>query len=152
MQIGVLPSVFAEKVYKQKEAAQVTLPCPKDEDEDNGDELCKLENFRAAVEAYQHKILKGLFALTDEEVQERIELFYATFVPPPDAIESQKAMFEQKFDAFKKNLELLQEKTEGERLLTSSAEGDGDDENGYARSLLPSNPLLQMALQGGTHD
>ena len=150
MQIsGLLPSVFAEKIAQQKAAAAVYIPKPCDEDEEDND--CIFENFRAAVQEYKEKLLLGLFALTDEEIQERLALFKAKFAPDPNdpnTTGEMIAMFEEMYYQLKEMLGLLQEKTESQRLITSSAENN-DEDNDTRKILpyLPSNPLLQMALQ-----
>jgi hypothetical protein len=147
---GHLPSVFTEKIAQQKEReAAFLLPIECEEDEDEKE--CIFRNFTAAVDEHKDKVLRGLFALTEEEIRERLADFEARFRPQEPA--SPEAM--EKFFAAKRDylnaLYALQAEQRPERLLTSSAENDDEDDkkDQYTRQLLPANPLLQHTLQGG---
>ncbi|MCL2198915.1 MAG: hypothetical protein FWB80_10260 [Defluviitaleaceae bacterium] len=145
---GFAPSIFSNKVAEMKEREKVVFVVNDNDDKDDDDYDCMASNLRTAVEAYQDKILRGLMSLSDEEVQERIAEFIAMFMPQEPYTVDQMDAFKEALAAFEQNLLNLQEETNkgNERLLTSSAEND--DEGDYARSLLPSNPLLQNALRG----
>jgi len=147
MILGGLPPIFADKVAQKKEAEKAIFYTyvPEKEGEDEN-EQCKFENFRAAVEAHKDKVLRGLFALTDEEIAERRAEFYATFKPEEPYTDAEMAAFLEAYHDFTRMLEALQAEQRPERLITSSAESDNDEDD-YKRSLLPSNPLLQQALK-----
>lgn len=150
---GFAPTIFAQKVEDMKERNKVVFMVEEDDDEEKEGFDCIAENLRAAVEAYQDKILQGLFALTDEEVEQRIADFKVAFEPQASNVgteptQDQIAAFEEALESFTINLKNLQlESNKGnESLLTSSGSDNDDDE--YARFLLPSNPLLQQSLKG----
>jgi len=139
----MLPPVFADKIEQQKVASKpfVLPPC-----EDEEDESCLSNKFRASVDEYMDKILLGLFALTDEEIAERRAEFEARFKPQEPYCDTEMAAFAEAYRDFTRMLYTLQAEQRPESLITSSAENDDDCEDEYARSLLPSNPLLQAAL------
>jgi hypothetical protein len=80
---GHLPSVFTEKIAQQKEREKAFFLPPECEDDD--DKPCIFENFRASVEEHKDKVLRGLFALTEEEIRERIAEFIEKFKPQEPA-------------------------------------------------------------------
>lgn len=143
---GLLPPIFAGKIEQQKAASLPFVP-PSCEDED--DASCLSNKFRASVEEYTDKILRGLFALTDEEIAERRAEFEARFKPQEPYCDKEMAAFAEAYRDFTRMLYTLQAEQRPESLLTSSAENDESDdyEDEYTRLLLPSNPLLQAALQ-----
>ncbi|MCL1845116.1 MAG: hypothetical protein FWF77_04350 [Defluviitaleaceae bacterium] len=138
MQISnLLPPAFAGRINEMKENERAFfVPCDEDADED---ELCMVEKLRAAVEEYRDKVLRGLNALSEEEIQERIADFRLRFEP---ITEEQIAEFERLVAEFESALRDM-EKNGRVRLLVSSSE---TDEGEYARSLMPSNLPLQRAL------
>jgi hypothetical protein len=148
MIIGGLPSIFAEKIAQQKER-EMAFIVPVECEEDDDDKDCIFRNFADAVEEHKDKVLRGLFALTEEEIRERIAEFYEKFKPQEPASHEAMEKFFQAKREFTNMLYNLQANQRPERLLTSSAENNDDDKDDYARSLLLSNPLLRQSLQGG---
>ncbi|MCL1877847.1 MAG: hypothetical protein FWF80_03240, partial [Defluviitaleaceae bacterium] len=110
------------------------IPCDEEDDE-----LCMAERLRAAVEEYQDKILRGLNALSEGEIQQSVAEFKSKFAPQEPATVAQIANFNQSVAEFEAALWEMN-RTNRIMLLVSSAEGE------YERSLLPSNPLLQQSL------
>ena len=147
---GFLPPMLAGRVAQQKEddknfhRAAMGAFCPDEEDDD--DSLARA--LAAAVEEYKDKVLRGLNALTDEDIQDKLDDFVAFFAPEEPATEQELADFALKFAEFARMLEEFRaNQGNKESLITVSGNQQDEEYLGYMRSQLPSNPLLQQQLQ-----
>lgn len=152
MQLGsLLPPILAGKVGQKKADEAVSALSAKKEfcpiTDSYIEKPCIFEALRLAVDEYKDKILRGLNALTDEEIAEKRAEFYAKFHPGEDASPEELAAFAEAYRDFALMLKKLQ-KMQGntEMLLTSAAEDNAEDK--FARVPLPSNPVLQQQLNG----
>jgi len=147
---GFLPPNLAGMVATQQEKNnnfQRKVFMREDEDYDD----CLARRLVAAIEEYKEKVLRGLNALTDNDIKEKLEEFEAAFAPEEPATQEEILAFALKFSEFALQLEELRaNQGNTESLLTSSASNQEDYANqiGYMRSQLPANPQLQQQLAG----
>ena len=115
---------------------------PSDEEDGKYESL-----LRQAIETWQEKMFRGLGALTEEEIQERLELFKARFHPGEDAPEEKLNMFYKTLMEYEQLLRC----TENNDMLITTASDEDKDTGGSAatdflRSRLPSNQELRDQL------
>ena len=117
----------AEEAYEDKEASLAQL-------------------LAEAVEEHIEKITRGLNALTDEEIEEKIAEFKAKFYPENGTPE-QLAAFEEKLARFTKMLQTIQDRQSTESLLVSAAEAAGEEMDGFAQIIRSRINAAQNAPQ-----
>lgn len=117
----------AEEAYEDKEASLA-------------------QRLAEAVEEHIEKITRGLNALTDEDIAEKIAEFKAKFYPENGTPE-QLAAFEEKLARFIKMLETIQDRQSTESLIVSAAEAAEDEMDGFAQIIRSRINMVQDAAQ-----
>ena len=108
----------------------------------NKDEYCMIEALAKAVEEYKDKTLRGLNAMCEDEIQERLAEFRARFKPENGTPEEMEK-FEQKFSEYERMLRELADKQPTEMLINFG--GNTVEE---VTPPFSTNPLLQQQLLG----
>jgi len=104
--------------------------------------------FADAISEFKTRFLRGN-ALTEEEIQERLDAFKEKFAPEEPASELELADFQKKLDAYEKHLREIGTNHRTEMLVFSLLEKTDDDGKiSFMRSRIQSNPGLQNLLQG----
>jgi len=98
------------------------------------------EKLAEAVEDYTEKVLKGLNALTEDEIQEKLEEFMEFFKPEPSECEYTReeawALFYKMLAKFEEMLRTLADEQHTERLLVTTAEAAAKEENDSIAGLI----------------
>ena len=104
-----------------------------------------------AKEEYVDRIMRGLNALTDDDIEGKLRYFKEKHDPGENATPEEIARFNEIIADIAFGLQELQ-RTQGnkESLIVSSGQGEDEpaDMQGYLHSKLPSNPDLQARLFG----
>lgn len=103
-----------------------------------------------AVDEYKEKVLRGLNALTDADIERKLQEFADAFAPEEPASEQEIAAFAEKFAEFAHMLDMLRTKqgnTEGLLNIGTENSDENSDNFEYMRSQVASNPVLQQKLQ-----
>ncbi|MCL2752637.1 MAG: hypothetical protein FWE44_00635 [Defluviitaleaceae bacterium] len=96
------------------------------------------EKLRAAVDAYKERLLRGMGALCDDEIEARIAEFIANY-KPEDGSQEEMAQFYEKLLAFMKSLNEIKNREHVEKLLTTASA----DEQRFESKLSPFGSPLQ---------
>jgi len=137
-QLSANPTSFWHKAAKNQAdfARNTQWPSPDKDD----DEECLSRALAAAIEEYKDKVLRGLGALTDDEIAEKIAEFEAIH-KPQNGTPQQMAEFAQKLQAFKQALARVAELEHTEMLIApaTAAEEENNSIAGFVRSQILAN-------------
>ena len=99
-----------------------------------------------AIHAYKDRMVRGLNALTDDEINARIAEFRAKYAPCKETgTQEEWDAFAERLWAFKQSLAAIQQAEEPELLITTSSQNCDDEEEGNeARP----TPIPQVQVYG----
>ena len=112
----------------------------------NDNEFCMIQALAEAVEEYKEKTLRGLNAMTEDDIQERLADFKARFKAENGTPEEMEK-FEQKLGEYERMLRELADQQPTEMLLNFG--GSTVEE---VRPPFSTNPQLQQQLLGNQTD
>ena len=144
---GFLPPTLAGMAAKQQEENNRFQAMVFGHDDDDYNNLARA--LARAAEEYMDKVLRGLNALSDEDIQDKLTEFKEFFEPQEPATEQEIADFAQKLAEFALLLEQFRaNQGNKESLLASAAQEDEEynDTLGFMRSQVPAGLQLQQKL------